>query len=474
MSGSAVVPSRVASWSGVGRQSMGGNEHGRRTNAPAVVGLMIGLAAAMVAVRSPVLPSLVNVSALLVGFGIFWAVTSSPPGTLRSLRVTSIDLIFVAYIVGKFVVEFVNSGQLGTTFSLTTLLDVVIAYGALLAARIGCRSEADVWTAARWFVVPAAVVALIAVLQITQFPGLNQLLVSHVNSGGLEARIDKGWDIRATSTIGHWTALGGYLCGISALIGAQMIQNRSHTVSNTRLGSLLLLVVIAQVATLTFATIALNFCIVVYVLIRIRIRVAVLVVGGIASLAMWAAVGSLITSRIDKQLGEAEYAARSYDWLPESVGFRLNVWLTESIPAAMQRPLTGWGASTYQWLGTDATSPHLRWISPESEWMRTAVSYGFVVLALQLALLFATFRYLKRAAKCSSARAMGTLLMFYLGILVVSFIHSHLTNRGVPLVLWFAVGIAVAMTEAPERFRPGTDASIETKPGGNLRAAHVS
>ncbi|MBM4481054.1 hypothetical protein GS444_17560 [Rhodococcus hoagii] len=99
----------------------------------------------------------------------------------------------------------------------------------------------------------------------------------------------------------------------------------------------------AQVATLTFATIALNFCIVLYVMIRIRVRLAVLVGGGIAALAMWTAVGPLITSRIDKQLGEAEYAARSYDWLPESVGFRLNVWITESIPAAMQRPITGWG-----------------------------------------------------------------------------------------------------------------------------------
>jgi len=473
MSGSAVVPTRGATSSGVGIRSRAESGRARGTNAPAIVGLMLGLAAALVAVRSPVMPSLVNLSALLVGFGIFWAVTSAPRGTLRGLRVTSIDLIFVAYIVGKFLVEFVNSGDLGTPFSLTTLLDVVIAYGALLAARIGCRSEADVWTAARWFVIPAAVVALIAVLQIMQFPGLNQLLVSHVNSGGLEARIDKGWDIRATSTIGHWTALGGYLCGISALVGAQMIRNRSNAVSNTRLGSLLLLVVIAQVATLTFATIALNLCIVFYVLIRIRIRAAVLVVGGIAAVAMWAAVGSLITSRIDKQLGEAEYAARSYDWLPESVGFRLNVWMTESIPAAMQRPTTGWGASTYQWLGTDATSPYLRWISPESEWMRTAVSYGLVVLALQLALLFATFRYLKRAAVRSSARAMGTFLIFYLGILVVSFIHSHLTNRGVPLVLWFAVGIAVAMTEATERFGQRTNESIEIE-RGSLRAAHVS
>lgn len=466
--GSAVgTPSTVR-----GGQSREVGDRDRGTNAPAVVGLMIGLAAALVAVRSPILPSLVNLSALLVGFGICWAVTSAPPGTLRSLRVTSIDLIFVAYIIGKFVVEFINAGELGTTFSLTTLLDVVISYGALLAARIACRSEADVWTAARWFVAPAAVVALIAVLQIVQFPGLNQLLVSHVNSGGLEARIDKGWDIRATSTIGHWTALGGYLCGVSALVGALMIRNRRYAVSNTLLGSLLLLVVTAQVATLTFATIALNFCIVLYVMIRIRVRLAVLVGGGIAALAMWTAVGPLITSRIDKQLGEAEYAARSYDWLPESVGFRLNVWITESIPAAVQRPITGWGASTYQWLGTDATSPFLRWISPESEWMRTAVSFGFVVLALQFTLLAVTFRYLERAAKLSSACAMGPFVVFFLGLLVVSFIHSHLTNRGVPLVLWFVVGIAVAMVEATKRSAPATAASAETE--GNPHAAYTS
>ncbi|WFR73548.1 O-antigen ligase family protein [Prescottella defluvii] len=409
--------------------------------------MAVGLAAALVAVRSPVLPGLLNLSAMLVLFGIFWAVKATPPGTLRSLRVTSVDLMFVSFIVGKFVVEYVNAGDFGTSFSLSTLVDVVVAYGALIAVRIVCRSEDDIWAAARGFVAPAALVSIIAVLQIMDFPGLNQVLAAHVNSGGLEARLDKGWDIRATSTIGHWTALGGYLCGISALVGAQMIRNRSRAHPNGRLGVLLILVVFAQVATLTFATIALNLSIALYALYRIKIRISILVVGGIAALAVWVAVGSLIASRVDKQLGGPEYAAKSYSWLPQSVGYRVDVWINESIPAAMERPFTGWGSSTYQRIGTEAASSYLRWISPESEWMRTAVSYGLIVLALQLMLLYCAWRYISRAARNSSGRAMAPFIVFYVGILIISFIHPHLTNRGVPLVLWFIVGISVAMVD---------------------------
>lgn len=418
-----------------------------RQGGAAVVGLTVGLAAALVAVRSPILPGLLNLSTVFVAFSLFWAVKSTPAGTLRSLRVTSVDLMFVSFIVGKFAAEYVNAGDFGTSFSLGTLLDVIIAYGALIAVRIVCRSEEDIWAVVRGFVAPAALVSIIAILQIMKFPGLNEALAAHVNSGGLEARLDKGWDIRATSTIGHWTALGGYLCGISALVGAQMIRNRSRARPYGRLGVMLILVVFAQVATLTFATVALNLLIVLYVLHRIKIRVSVLVVGSIAALAVWGAVGALITSRVDKQLGGTEYEAKSYSWLPQSVGFRLDVWINESIPAAMERPFTGWGSSVYQKIGTAAASPHLRWISPESEWMRTAVSYGLVVLALQIILLYCAWLHISRAARVSGGRAMAPFAVFYVGMLTISFIHPHLTNRGVPLVLWFVVGISIAVAD---------------------------
>ncbi len=67
---------------------------------------------------------------------------------------------------------------------------------------------------------------------------------------------------------------------------------------------------------------------------------------------------------------------------------------------------------------------------------------------------------------------MGPFVVFFLGLLVVSFIHSHLTNRGVPLVLWFVVGIAVAMVEATKRSAPATAASAETE--GNPSCGNTS
>lgn len=436
----------------------------KRAGSEAVVGLLLGLGAALVAVKSPIMPWLVNVPLSFVSIGFAWALLSADADTIKRLRVTAIDILFVTYLALKFVVEVYNSTNLEIAFAGTTWFDLAFGYFALLAARIVIRSPEGFWRFLLWFSIPASFVAIIAVLQIINIFDLNRILSNYVHSEGLETRLDKGWATRATSTIGHWTALGGYLCAITALVGCRMIRNSSLKISNTREYLMLAILLLGQFATLTFATIAVAVAISLFIFLRIGVRIQTLIVLAFCVGFTWIALGSLVTSRVNQQANEAKIAAQGYSWLPESVGFRLNVWFNESIPAALERPLTGWGIAAYRYIGTGRASDRLIWISPESEWIRTVVSSGFIILALEMALVWVVWRTIASVNRATRDHAVEPILIFYIGLILASFIHSHLSNRGVPLALWSTVGAVLALAElsrSAQSLRPYMNAGAD-------------
>lgn len=407
------------------------------------VGLLLGLAAALVSVRSPMFEKYINISAILILCAFAVAICSSERGTIRSLRVTSIDVLLIVFFSSRVIAEFVNSAALNIPFSMTTLLDAVFAYIAFISARLVISGTDQAVVFLRYLTAPAVMVAVVAILQIAGVPGINDLLVAHVNSGGLVNRLDGGWAIRATSTIGHWTALGGYLCVAIAIRCVLVLRAPSAPRADW---TVLLVLTVGQLATLTFATIAVTLATLVTILFLKRVsplRIGSLFIGlGV----LWFFSGSLLTERIEKQAQGSSSLGEAYSWLPESVGFRANIWITETIPGIAERPFLGWGIATYRFLGTGRASDHLRWISPESEWMRTAISSGVIVLAVQVVLLFAVWRLFIRSRDVLGPRILWPIMTMYVGLIVISTIHSHFSNRGVPLLLWPLIGAIAALS----------------------------
>lgn len=186
-------------------------------------------------------------------------------------------------------------------------------------------------------------VALIAIAQLLRVPGVNEVLVQITSSGGLAERLSSGWDIRGTSTIGHWTALGGYLACVIAASCVDLIISSAGTKLAPWPVAALTVLFAGAVTTLTFATIGAAAVILALTALRLKAR-PVLVLSGVAVLAAgWLVLGQSIAARLEQQSGQSQYAIAQYSWLPQTIGYRVNIWVTETLPAIVERPLSGWG-----------------------------------------------------------------------------------------------------------------------------------
>ncbi|UPK65821.1 hypothetical protein MYP14_11125 [Rhodococcus pyridinivorans] len=423
------------------------------------VGLLLGVGAMLVSLRSPILPSVINVSAILVIAALSVAALTSSQGSLTRLRVTALDVVFVSYFLIRVIVECINSTDFSVPFGSGTVLDLGLGYVALLACRIVVVSSQSFFAVLMGLAVPGVAVAAIAVAQILGPTEISNFLIQHFSSGGLETRISAGWEIRGTSTIGHWTALGGYLSFIAAILASRIVLDRNKGVTNRWVWVGLVVVLMGQVSTLTFATIAMTAVVIGVMLFRVGVRPVHLFIGLTAAVVVWVTIGDMLTSRLDKQTYASSAGTRNYPFLPESVAFRVDVWINESIPAIMERPLTGWGIGTYRYFGTPASSDNLRWISPESEWVRTAITAGIPTLAWQIIMLATVVVAINRLRSLIDGKFIDPVFAAVITLLIASFIHSHIANRGVPLVLWPVVGACIALSMVLSR----TESSTEQK-----------
>ncbi len=416
-----------------------------------LVGLLLGSAAALVGVRLPVFGSFQGVSIALVILALVAAADSRHKVPLRTLRVTGADLAFMSFYGLLITFEMLNAIQLNHSPFLGVGLTVLLAYLATWPARMVITGVDSLREFMSGLTLASVPVSVIAVAQLLRIPGVNEFLTRFTESGGLESRLLAGWDIRGTSTIGHWTALGGYLACISAAACIELLlADHSHTV---KLRPILVLgaSLAGQVTTLTFATIAVAVAVVVVTVLRMRVRPSLVIVGVGVATGGWLVFGQKIAERVANQSGQSVYAVQEYAWLPQTVGYRLNIWMTETLPAILQRPVTGWGSDVYAakakgWFESPAS---LVWVSPESEWMRTLVTVGVAGLILQVILLVAVATALFKSRSAFPKSAMAPIATLFGGLLMISSLHSHLNNPGVPLILWpllFAV-IAAAQQE---------------------------
>ncbi|WP_167542360.1 O-antigen ligase family protein [Rathayibacter tritici] len=388
-----------------------------------------------------------GVTILLVVLSFLLALLWKDKAPLARVRLTPLDYSFLLLLLAWGLIELLNANEMRHSPFIGVLLTVGVAYAATFPVRMVVRAPSDLAPFLRGFSAPGVLVAGIAIAQLLRVPGVNEVLVQVTSSDGLTERLSSGWDIRGTSTIGHWTALGGYFACIIAASCVDLVVSSAGTKLAAWPIITLTVLFAGAVTTLTFATIGAAAVILALTALRLKAR-PVLVLSGVAVLVGgWLAFGQSIAARLEQQSGQSQYVIAQYSWLPQTIGYRVNIWVTETLPAIAERPFTGWGAQVYAAAEKDwpVRPLSLVWGSPESEWLRTVIAGGVVGLLAEILLLLVAFAVVLR-----SRRALGAAVVFPVSILlvvlvVISTIHSHFSNPGVPLALWplvFAVAVA--------------------------------
>ena len=415
---------------------------------PRVIGLLVGGSAAVVAVKVPGVPPWLNLSAVLIFAAVLYVLVRDFRAYL-DIRLTSIDYLLSLYVFLRLFTDLVDASTLAVSVPLASMADSVVILAAYVTVRAVVSSVEDAIRLFGTMIYPAFGVALIAVLQLFDIGQITSLLAEHTRSGGLNGRLERGWsEIRATSTIGHWTALGGYLVCMTAVTCALLLSDGENSggIRTVRLRTVILATLLmGTLATLTFAPIAAVCVLIGLTLYRLR-GSAGFMVGLVAapSAVLLVLIAPQLLTRFNKQVSNEGRLVSEYSWLPESVAFRVDIWVREAIPAANHRLLTGWGSDVYARIGQEAAPLELRWMSPESEWVRTLVSGGAFLLALQVCLIGVAVVWTVRASRQSELNWCTPITWALIALVCMSVIHSHFTNRGVPLAMWPIVAAVVS------------------------------
>lgn len=416
-------------------------------------GLLAGISAASVGVEVGPAPAgtlsmLTMASAALIVFLRF------TPAEIGGIRLGAIDLLFAIFIAARLASELANASELRHPVFSGTLLLPVVAYAGFALARQSVMSAEQAVLFLRGLSLPAVGVSLLAVLQVLRLPEATQFITTFVSAAGYERRLELGWAVRGTSTVGHHTALGGYLVCIAAAACLDLLISRRLTGKIARTPVLILLIVlVGQITTFTFATIALSLLIGLITLLMLGLRPLLTVLLGAAGVATWQLFGAELEARLNSQTSAT---SQEFAGLPETIAYRMGIWTRETVPAILERPVTGWGLDVYSAAskGWPSYPTQLSWGSPESEYLRTLITGGAVVLLAQVGLFIAVWLLIRASRRVAGRTVSVPLGTLFLGLLVLSVLHSHFANPGVPYAFWPIVGVCAGLIEVGRRHSP--------------------
>ncbi|GAA3243366.1 hypothetical protein GCM10017691_48170 [Pseudonocardia petroleophila] len=159
-------------------------------------------------------------------------------GGSSGVRQSALDVpLFVFVLLSTLwpVVSLLLRGLVPTGTELTALLPICKLAGLFLLVRLAVRTDRDLLRLARVVTWPAAVVALIAVLQTAGFPPVIDLLSTLWTGGGDPAYLTE----RGTTTFASSIATGDYVVLALALLTSLVVRDLIGSVERTVLGLLL-------------------------------------------------------------------------------------------------------------------------------------------------------------------------------------------------------------------------------------------
>lgn len=408
------------------------------------VGFLLGLAAALIGVNSPSLPGDLRISFLAATLAFMSAVLGLKREQLLSFRPGLLDGLLLLHVLVRIALEYYNDVEYGFAVPFGSYADYLGWLFAWFAVRLVVRSTADSRKMLLILASCAVPVAAVALMQLV-VPAFNGVLLKFVDAPSLASRITSGWSVRGTGTIGQWTFLGAYLVWAVAVFCCFLSKERNGRRNPSPwLIAALAFLLLGQFSTLTFAPILISVVIVISLLWQTRNLPAAVGLASAGAAAGWLLFGTLLSERIAQQTSARDVYRVGYGWLPESVRFRMGVWINETIPTIKEHLWTGWGTGVYERVGSGRAG-QLVWVSPESEWLRSLVSGGLILFASQVLLLGGLGMALWRVIRTEMGRAYVPVIIAFLGCLLHGSIAIIFSGRGMPLLMYPVLAAIVSI-----------------------------
>jgi hypothetical protein len=318
-------------------------------------------------------------------------------------------------------------------------LQFLILYRAVASTLATSRQRA---LALRLILLASVPISILTLLQ--QFNvGPTRAFITSITGTDIYATITQEGVPRATGPFPHWHQLGGYLM-IVLLIGvATFLEKRQRVLPRWGLVAVMVPAALALVQTVTASPI-LGFIVGSLLLgwwagqsRRVLAWLAMIVV------VIGVAFAPLLGSRVNQQF-ETSHATGSSGHVPQTIGYRYQVWQTEFVPLLSGRLLSGYGPD----LPTQLNFPFT-----ESLYVTLLMRGGIPLLLVYAALMCAFVAAGARAARSDVAerRIAGRVLVVCVGVLIfIHLLESYFVDSGPPHLLWLLVGL-MAPAAAHER-----------------------
>jgi hypothetical protein len=388
--------------------------------APATAGLARGI---------PV-PGVRFSEALIGGVGVILLVSAR-----RFVRWNALDWLALLYALGTLCLgawDMLSQGQHISQGNLDTLIGPLQFLLLYRATAVTARTPERRRFALRLMLWASVPVALLAIGQQFNFPGVRSLLITATNNNVYTASDSTA---RVTGPFPLWHNLAGYLLMYLFTIAALLLRGVDDVMRRGFLVAIAVIDVIALIETLSLAPIIALVAGVAILGIyykgvsRVFAGLAVVIVAGLLIF------GARIDARVSQEYGRAP-GQQGSALVPSTVQYRFNLWETQLIPALKGHVTTGYGPSLPPQF---ANFPYT-----ESLYINLLYRGGVVLVAIFLALAVAMIAagLTVRRDRDPLQKALGpAVVVGVVALLVIGFIESYFTDDGPPQVLWMLLGL---------------------------------
>lgn len=386
--------------------------------------------------RGLVVPGLriTEIAAVALALLAFQRVRRRPMPAITSVEWLAVAFVLAAVLLG--VLNLIRHEIPVDGAALGTILGPVQFVLMMFAIRFLVVHRDDVQDIVRVLVWSSVPVAVAATLQFLDVPGLRALIIALTGSDTAPTP-GQGDNVRATGLFSHWHSLGGYLCLVIILVAALLL--RGGVIRRSHLVGILAVDTAALVCTATFVALAgTALGVLLLAALHGRLRRTALVMTGLTVLAAPVAL-PIFADRLNQQFESAKPVYRidqsTYPFLPQTIGFRMEVWLDQYLPALEPYLLLGWGASV---------PPGVRWEYTESVYITLLVRGGLVLLVLYLALMVAALRLAARLRASDLPLLPEVMAVGIVTFGVMQLTNPYFTDAGFPQMWWLCLGVLLS------------------------------
>jgi O-antigen ligase len=352
----------------------------------------------------------------------------------QAVRWRAVDWWLAAYTIGSLLIGLAAAAIDGRTGTLdfnplVGPLQFLLLYRSVIS---GARSQETRRTSLRLIFGGSVIVSVLAVLQQLDVPGVRDF-IAYITGGS----VFKTWSYdkfpRATGVFPHWHPLAGYLLIIILLLFAFLLDPEQKVVARPVLAVILgvdMLALVCSVSLTVFFAVAAGALLLGVWYRRLGRILGLLATGAAVSLLLFS---SLLSARL-----ESQYSGGSSGAVPQTIGYRFQVWQDEYLPAMAGHWIFGYGTGDV---------PGITWLHTENLYLTLLLRGGVLLLLVYAALMIALVQRSIRLLDVPEPerRAVVRVLLAVTVILVpINAIFPYLTASGMPQLFWLLPAFAFA------------------------------